>query len=146
LGIQRDGSTTVDAFRISLDYNGLWVDLESGMVAKAPLFHWSLQGTGGAFVKSGMDPQEVQLQKGLSPNDPSFGIEDPAQAGWYYPGDGEAVRLTTPAGRYGDFYRDVAAVLTSGKKPSFPASDGLVVVRLLDLCRASAAQGRTVIL
>lgn len=144
LGIQRDGSTTVDAFRISLDYNGLWVDLESGMVAKAPMFHWSLQGTGGAFLKSGLDPQESQLQKGLSPNDPAFGVEDPAQAGWYYPAAGEPTRLTTPAGRYADFYRDVAATMLEGQPTSFPATDGLRVVMLLDLCRRSAAEKRSV--
>jgi len=144
LGIQRDGSSTVDAFRISLGYDGLWADLESGMVAKAPLFHWSLQGTGGAFVKPSMDPQEAQLQKGLSPNDPAFGVEDPANYGWYHPAQGEPVRLTTPPGRYADFYADVAHVLTQGAKPAFPATDGLTVVRLLDLCRQSAAQGRTV--
>jgi len=143
LGIQRDASSTVDAFRISLGYDGLWVDLEAGMVAKAPLFHWSLQGTGGAFVKSGMDPQESQLQKGLSPNDPGFGEEDPANAGWYHPAVGEPLRLTTPAGKYADFYADVAQVMTKGTKPAFPATHGLTAVRLLDLCRRSATQGRT---
>lgn len=143
LGTQRDGSSTIDAFRISLDYDGLWVDLEAGMVARAPLFHWSLQGTSGAFVKSGMDPQESQLQRGLSPQDPAFGVEDPANAGWFHPAEGLPIRLETPAGRYADFYADVARVLTEGAKPQFPAEDGLRAVRLLDLCRRSAAEGRT---
>lgn len=145
LGIQRDGSSTVDAFRISLDYDGgLWVDLEAGMVVKAPSFHWALHGTGGSFVKAGLDPQEGQLQRGLVPSDPAFGQEDPAQAGWLYPADGEPVRLETPAGRYASFYDDVAAVLAGRKAPDFPASDGLAVVRLLDLCRRSASAGATV--
>jgi scyllo-inositol 2-dehydrogenase (NADP+) len=143
LGIQRDGSTTVDAFRISLDYPGLWVDLEAGMVTRAPTFHWALHGTGGSFVKGGMDPQEAQLQKGLRPSDPAFGFEDPAQAGVLTPAQGEPVRLETPAGRYAAFYDDVLAVLTEGRKPAFPATDGLAVVKLLDLCRKSASEGRT---
>jgi scyllo-inositol 2-dehydrogenase (NADP+) len=148
LGIQRDGSGTVDAFRISLDYSspweGLWVDLEASMVARAPQFHWSLQGTGGAFVKSGMDPQESQLQRRLSPRDSKFGVEDAELAGWFYPAAGGSERLLTPPGRYADFYADVAAVLRDGKTPSFPLEDGLRVVKLLELCRLSAAEARTV--
>lgn len=144
LGIQRDGSKTVDAFRISLDYDGLWVDLESTMVAKTSVFHWSLQGTDGAFVKSGMDPQESQLQRGLSPNDPTFGVEDSGNHGWLYPASGAPERLVSPPGRYADFYRDVAENLSKGLPTAFPATDGLRVVVLLDLCRRSAAEGRTV--
>ncbi len=147
-GIQRDGSSTVDAFRISLDYaepwKGLWVDLEAGMVARAPMFHWSLQGTGGAFVKSGMDPQEAQLQKGMIPGTPGFGVEPEEQTGVFYKVSGETERLVSPPGRYADFYADVAEVLRTGKPSLFPAEDGLKVVRLLELCRQSALEGRTV--
>jgi scyllo-inositol 2-dehydrogenase (NADP+) len=148
LGVQRDGSQTVDAFRISLDYGapwqGLWVDLEAGMVARAPQFHWSLQGTGGAFVKSGFDTQESQLQKGLVPGTEGFGDEPTEQSGILYPASGEPERLVSPPGRYADFYTDVAEVLTHGTAPRFPAEDGLRVVRLLELCRQSAAEARTV--
>ena len=35
LGVQRDGSRTVDAFRISLDYPDLWVDLDSAIRSAA---------------------------------------------------------------------------------------------------------------
>jgi scyllo-inositol 2-dehydrogenase (NADP+) len=150
LGIQRDGSRTVDAFRISLDYGppheGLWVDLEAGMVARAPMFHWSLQGTGGAFVKSGLDPQESQLQTGKVPGSEGFGVEAPEQSGWLYPASGEPERLASPPGNYAAFYADVAAVMTEGKAPEFPAEDGVRVVRLLELCRQSAAEGRTILL
>jgi len=148
LGIQRDGSGTVDAFRISLDYGapreGLWVDLEAAMVVRAPQFHWSLQGTGGAFVKSGMDPQEAQLQQGLSPRSPGFGVESADQAGILYHASGETERLSAPPGRYAAFYADVAEVLATGKPALFPVEDGLRVVRLLELCRQSAAEARTV--
>lgn len=100
LGMQRDGSSTVDAFRISLDYgepwNGLWVDLEAGMVARAPMFHWSVQGTGGAFVKSGIDPQEAQLQKGMVPGIQGFGVEPEEQAGVFHKATGETERLISP--------------------------------------------------
>lgn len=150
VGVQRDGSRTVDAFRISLEYGepwaGLWVDLEAGMVARAPLFHWSLQGTGGAFVKNGMDVQEAQLQKGMSPAGAGFGVEPEEQAGVFYSASGETERIPSPPGRYAEFYADVADVLTKGTKPRFPAEDGLRVVRLLELCRQSAAEGRVITL
>ena len=146
LGIQRDESRTPDAFRIELEYEGLWVDLESGMVVRQSPFHWSLQGTGGTFQKASMDPQEAQLQAGMSPLDEQFGVEDPSRGGWFYPALGDAVQLPTPRGRYADFYRDVADVLLRGTAPTFPLSDGAAVVRILESCRTSSAEGRTITL
>jgi scyllo-inositol 2-dehydrogenase (NADP+) len=140
LGIQRDGSQTVDAYRISLDYPGLWVDLESSMVVRAGPFHWALHGTEGSLLKSGIDPQESQLQQGVSPLDPHFGVEDEAQAGWLHPRDGAPRRVPTPKGRYLAFYQNVADVLAGTAAPLFPAEDGLAVVRLLEACRQSAAE------
>jgi scyllo-inositol 2-dehydrogenase (NADP+) len=147
LGIQRDGSHTVDAYRISLTYpGGLWVDLESSMVVRHGPFHWALHGTEGTLLKSGLDPQEAQLQQGLSPLDPGFGREDEAQAAWLHPRDGSPRRLPTPPGRYLAFYENVAAAL-AGRAPSqFTAEQGLAVVRLLEACRRSAATGEEVAL
>jgi scyllo-inositol 2-dehydrogenase (NADP+) len=140
LGVQRDGSQTVDAYRISLEYPGLWVDLESSMVVREGPFHWALHGTEGTLLKAGIDPQEAQLQQGLSPLDPRFGVEDEAQAAWLYPRDGAPRRVATPKGDYLTFYRNVAAVLAGSAAPLFPAEDGRAVVRLLEACRESAAR------
>ncbi len=122
------------------------MDLEAGMVARAPLFHWSLQGTGGAFLKSGLDPQEAQLQSGKIPGTEGFGVEPPELAGWLYHAVGEPERLLSPPGNYAAFYDNVAGVLMRGILPEFPVEDGLRVVRLLELCRQSAAEARTVLL
>jgi scyllo-inositol 2-dehydrogenase (NADP+) len=146
LGVQRDGSKTVDAFRISLDYSRLWVDLESSMLVRHSPFHWALYGTEGTLLKSGLDPQESQLQQGLSPLDDRFGIEDEAQAAWLYPREGSPQRLVSPRGRYLSFYQHVAAVLRGVEEPLFTGDDGLAVVRLIEACRRSAALGGQVTL
>jgi scyllo-inositol 2-dehydrogenase (NADP+) len=140
LGIQRDGSQTVDAYHIALDYPGLWVDLESSMVVREGPFHWALHGTEGSLLKAGIDPQERQLQQGLSPLDPRFGLEDEAQAAWLYPREGAPRRVPSPKGRYLAFYENVADVVRDGAAPLFPAEDGLAVVRVIEACRQSAAQ------
>jgi scyllo-inositol 2-dehydrogenase (NADP+) len=144
LGVQRDGSRTVDAFRISLEYPRLWVDLESSMVVRHSPFHWALYGTEGTLLKSGVDPQESQLQQGLSPLDPHFGVEGEAQAAWLYPREGSPRRLPGARGRYLSFYQHVAAVLRRGEEPLFTGDDGLAVVRLIEACRSSAARGSDV--
>jgi scyllo-inositol 2-dehydrogenase (NADP+) len=141
-GIQRDGSRTVDAFAIALEYPGLWVDLESSMLVRQSPFHWALYGTEGTLLKSGFDPQESQLQQGLSPLDPRFGIEDEAQAAWLYPRDGEPRRLPVARGRYLSFYEHVAAVLRGRDQPRFTGAEGLAVVRLIEACRQSALTRR----
>jgi scyllo-inositol 2-dehydrogenase (NADP+) len=146
LGVQRDGSKTVDAFRISLEYPRLWVDLESSMLVRHGPFHWALYGTEGTLLKAGVDPQESQLQQGLSPLDPRFGIEDEAQAAWLYPREGSPRRVPGARGRYLSFYEHVAAVVRRGEEPRFTGEDGLAVVRLIEACRRSAALGAGVTL
>ncbi len=141
-GVQRDGSAVVDAFRISLDYDGLWVDLSSSMVVRTSPFHWSLQGTKGSFLKSGMDPQEEQLQKGLKPGTETFGAE--AKEHWGVLTLAEEGTRTVPTlnGRYLEFYQNFAKALRGQEPLTFTAQKGQDVVRLLEACRLSAREGR----
>ena len=141
-GVQRDKSAVVDAFRISLDYAGLWVDLSSSMVVRRSPFHWALQGTDGTFLKSGMDPQEEQLQKGLNPQDDTFGAEPEAHWGVFTDREGNSSSLPTQKGRYLAFYQNFAKALRNEEPLAFTAQDGQDVVRLLEACRRSAREGR----
>jgi scyllo-inositol 2-dehydrogenase (NADP+) len=138
LGIQRDGSKSVDAFRVSLNYPGLWVDLESSMVVRASPFHWALHGTQGSFIKKGMDPQEARLLNGESPTQEGFGRDDEENFGVLSLSDGTIERLPTQKGRYLDFYLSLAATLGQNAVNLFSAQAGKEVVELLDLCRKSA--------
>lgn len=136
-GKQRDGSTTVDSFRISLEYPGLWVDLEASMLVKKPLFRWALYGTEGTLVKTSLDPQESQLQRGISPLDPAFGVDREEDFAVLYPREGEAQKIPTMKGRYIDFYAGLARTLGEGLPLEFPADRGLRVVELIEACRKS---------
>ncbi len=146
LGVQRDGSAVVDAFRISLDYAGLWVDLSSSMVVRRSPFHWALQGTKGTFLKSGMDPQEEQLQKGLNPQDETFGAEPEQLWGVFTDGEGNSRAIPTQKGRYLAFYQNFVKALRNEEPLAFTAQEGQEVVRLLEACRRSAREGQVVTL
>ena len=138
LGIQRDGSKAVDAFRVSLSYPELWVDLESSMVVRASPFHWALHGTQGSLLKKGMDPQEARLLNGELPTQEGFGSDDKENFAVLSLSDGTIERLPTLPGRYQDFYSSLPAALTPNAANTFSAEAGKEVVELLDLCRKSA--------
>src|SRR6202451_4449322 len=65
---QRESSTVDDAFDVSLEYeNGVRAMTRARIIAYAPGPHFLLHGTGGSFVKYGMDPQEERLRSGKFP-------------------------------------------------------------------------------
>ncbi|NNM67184.1 MAG: Gfo/Idh/MocA family oxidoreductase [Spirochaetales bacterium] len=138
LGIQRDGSRAVDAFRVSMSYPGLWVDLEASMIVRASPFHWALHGTQGTFIKKGMDPQEARLLNGELPTQEGFGRDDKENFAVLSLSDGTIERLPTLEGKYKDFYGTLPAALQPNAANPFSSQAGKEVVDLLDLCRKSA--------
>jgi scyllo-inositol 2-dehydrogenase (NADP+) len=75
-GIYREGSEVPDYFNYHLKYpNQLNVFLTSGLLMAEVVPGFAVYGTLGSFVKDRCDTQEAQLDHGMMPNDPGFGIE-----------------------------------------------------------------------
>jgi predicted dehydrogenase len=75
-GIYREGSVVPDYFTYHLKYpNQLNVFLTSGLLVAEVLPGFTLHGTGGSFVKERCDVQETQLDAGMLPTDPAYGVE-----------------------------------------------------------------------
>lgn len=75
-GIYRAGSEVVDYFNYHLMYpNQLNVYLTSGLLIAENLPGFVVHGTTGSFVKDRCDVQEAQLDGGMMPNEPGFGVE-----------------------------------------------------------------------
>jgi predicted dehydrogenase len=80
--IHRDGSEVPDYFSFRLTYpNQLNVYLTSSMLTVEPTAGFVVNGKIGSFIKDRTDSQEEQLDKGMLPTDPAYGIEPSGSEG-----------------------------------------------------------------
>ena len=137
-----------DAFDILLHYPGLRVLLRATMLACSPGPRFAVHGDRGTFRKHGLDPQENALKAGTTPGSPGWGEEDESQWGTLSLAgeDGSVAHrsVRTEPGDYRQFYANVRDAVLGTAGLAVPASDGLRVIRLLELARESSRLRRTV--
>jgi scyllo-inositol 2-dehydrogenase (NADP+) len=81
-GIYRTGSEVPDYFNYHLTYpNQLNVYLTSGLLIAGETPGFVVHGTNGSFIKNRTDVQEAQLDKGMMPTDPAYGLEPAGNEG-----------------------------------------------------------------
>lgn len=145
----REGGPNNDWFEARLRWaGGLRVSLGASMLAAQPGARWVLQGSRGGYTKHGLDTQEDAMKAGAVPGASADWGADP-QAGtlrWAPdPAQPEALQTqawpTTP-GDYRAYYAGVRDALRGQGANPVPAREALAVMRLLDLGRQSAAEGR----
>lgn len=145
---QRDGAVTNDGFHAQLRYtDGLRVVLHATTLGASPAPRFTVHGTRGSFVKTGLDPQEDTLKTGQRPDGVSR---------WDLPVEMASVHLqdeqspdtvrTSPhpvqPGRYTDYYAAVRdTILGKGPNP-VTGEQATQVMSLLDLGEASHAARR----
>jgi scyllo-inositol 2-dehydrogenase (NADP+) len=137
---QRPGAQVDDYFDLALHYAERRVCLRCSTLVANPRPRFAVHGTGGSYVKHGLDPQEAQLKAGMDPRAPDFGINQ--RDGTLALPDGSAETVPTERGDYRAFYEAVADALIDGAPvPVDPAGprDGLL---LIDLARQAACLGR----
>jgi len=139
VALQRAAAAVDDYFDVTLIYGRRRVRLCASTLVAAPRPRFAVHGTGGSFVKYGLDPQEAALKGGGSPGDVGFGEDDPGSYGVLTLADGVSERVPTRVGRYLGFYEAVAR----GEVP-VPAADGRASLHLIDLARQSARAGRKI--
>lgn len=82
LGENRDHTKVDDYLAIQLSYpNDLYVFLTASMLVADIKEAFIINGVKGSFSKNHADVQEAQLLNGMKPTVPSYGIEDPKDAG-----------------------------------------------------------------
>lgn len=145
--IERQGGLADDAFDIVFHYPGdMRAVLSSSILAAVQRPRFLLFGTAGAFVKQTVDPQENNLRFGKLPAKGSWGAESIENWGVLTLSDGTNTTLRSipsGSGDYRDFYANVRDAL-EGKAESFVSLPwALDVMRMLELCRASSEQQRT---
>jgi scyllo-inositol 2-dehydrogenase (NADP+) len=137
---QRPGAAVDDYFDLTLHYGERRVCLRASTLVIEPRPRFAVYGSGGAFVKYGLDPQEAQLKAGMDPRDPRFGVED--RTGTLTLPDGSAEPVPQERGRYLDFYEAVVRAIRNGAPVPVDPADARNGLMLIGLARRAAAEGR----
>jgi scyllo-inositol 2-dehydrogenase (NADP+) len=136
----RKGSKTTDYFHVLLHYNDLEVVLHASSFSAAPNLRFRLEGTGGSFVKYGLDPQEQQLTSGITPNDPCYGAEDADNYGHFYT-ESSTELIETEQGCYQQYYAEISAALALGADNPVNPEEAVEVLKILELAEISSVKG-----
>lgn len=143
LAVLRRGGQTDDWGHAVLHYPHIRVVLHASLLVSGGGPRTQVHGTLGSWAKFGADTQEPQLQKGMSPNDPAFGV-DPDEGIFYNGATGEQTKTPTPIGRQQRFYEGVRDAITSGAPLPIKPEEALAVMKVLEGFYASAREGHIV--
>ena len=141
---QRNDARTDDWFSLVLHYERRRVVLASSSLVAAPRPRFALHGTGGSFVKYGLDPQEGYLRGGGTASDADFGREPRTAWGTLTDAAGATTPVEAERGDWRRFYAGVADAIAGGGPPPVTAAEALVGLRLIAQARRSASEGRTI--
>ncbi len=138
---EKDGPGANDSFTIRLRYPGVSVTLGANGLSLPAMARFHLRGTGGGYVKKGVDPQEAALQKITRIEDRKWGEEPAHDWGLLHVGiDGGSVSRPVPSlhGDYRRFYAGIRDALEGLGPAPVTAVDGWRVARLLEWAAESS--------
>lgn len=94
-GIFRSESQVDDYMHVHLRYeSGLNVFVTASLLTASPLPSFVVHGTRGSYIKSRTDVQEDQLQAGVTPDSPEYGVEKDGNEGMLVSINEHGVRST----------------------------------------------------
>jgi scyllo-inositol 2-dehydrogenase (NADP+) len=140
LEMQRAGAKAVDYFHLILKYGTLRVVLHGSCLAKKHALRYILHGDNGSYVKSGIDPQEEGLKKGILPGDTGWGEEKPEAYGeTEYLEDQLEITdsISSKPGCYEKYYEGVALFIGTSSKNPVSAGDALMVIKIIEAAMLS---------
>ena len=151
LAQQRDGAQATDYFHVQLRYPRLRVVLHAGALVPAAALpahglRFAVHGTGGSWIKHGLDPQEDALRAGMLPGSDGWG-RDPRPGTWLrVAGDGTVQEAAppAPAGDYPAYYARLHDAIVDGTAPPVSGEDALLVMRVIEAGLHSDAERREV--
>lgn len=134
LSAQKPNGLVIDYAHILLRYERMRAIVHISQTVPDHALRFVVHGTGGSYIKHGLDRQESQAKAGMSPvapgwgNDPDKGMFSPVQDG----AAGRAVAIDNLQGNYQAYYHGVRdAILGVGPNP-VPPEQALSVMEILD--------------
>ena len=157
LRTDRDQGSVPDGVDIYLSFHGpegrdVLVRLGTTSLAAEPAPRYRLHGTGGSYVKYGLDPQEPTLVAGG--HVPAVGSAEPwlpeAESMWgtltvatdpSAPAQMERTQVPTIPGDYRDYYSNVAAAILGEAEPILTPRAAVRTARVIELAIESSRTG-----
>ena len=141
LAVQRRGAQTDDWFHVLLNYDRLRVILHGSVIVAGGTPRMAIHGTGGSWLKYGLDVQEEQLLGGVIPGQRGWG-QDPRPALFYNGRDSQPLELALPAGDQRQYYVGIRdAIRQQGTNPVSPA-EAVAVMAVLETVIESSTSGK----
>jgi predicted dehydrogenase len=126
-----------DAFVALTHTNGVRSHLWMSAIAADLGPRFRVLGDRAAYTSYGLDVQEQQLRDGLTPADPGYGITPPEAYGLLGT-PGKVRPRPTEAGRYQDFYPQVAAAIRGEGPPPVTLEDAVASLEVIESALPSA--------
>lgn len=140
--VQRRQAEVDDYFELVLHYGPMRAILSASTLVAAPRPRFALHGSKGSFVKFGLDPQESALKAGIMPGSSGFGRDDPSCYGTLTDAEGRSEAVATEQGRYTAYYEAVADAILLGQPVPVDPADARMGLRIIEIARRSAREGR----
>ena len=141
IACQRDGAAVDDYFEVTLHHGRARVVCAAASLVAAGRPRFAVHGTGGSFVKYGIDPQEAVLRAGGGPDDPGYG-EEPAEAwGRRTDANGAQSRVPSLRGDWRRFYAGVVSAVEGTTPPPVAIDDAVAGLRVIALARIASETG-----
>jgi predicted dehydrogenase len=143
----RPNALVPDWFELMLYYPQITVKLGGGFLTKEALPSFVANGVNGSFMKERTDIQEFQLLQGLSPLDPSYGIEISQPKGLiHYTNEVKDIRknISTLPGNYLEFYEQLYQAIRNNSAPPVTQEIALAVIQILNAAEISHAQQKVI--
>jgi predicted dehydrogenase len=145
---QRPTAQVDDSFDVHMEYPQRRATLRARIIAYAPGPHLLIHGTGGSFIKYGMDPQEEILRSPNCPDGPDWGpdwgVETEERWGTLSPVGGEPHKVKTERGDYRGYYANVRDAIEKGSPLDVTPDQALRTMRGILLAHKSSREGRRV--
>ncbi|NMM48767.1 oxidoreductase [Marinigracilibium pacificum] len=143
---QRPEAVVEDRFTIILFYPDKRVTLNAGMLASWQGPKILVQGTKGAYLKYGLDPQEALLKKGKTPADsPSlWGKQSSERQPKIIHPDGTQENLTAIPGDYRGYYSNIATSILEKSTPEVTGIDGLNTIKIIEAAISSSKEKKNI--
>ncbi|WP_341220638.1 Gfo/Idh/MocA family oxidoreductase [Polaribacter atrinae] len=133
LGHFRPNTQVDDYAHFHLLYpDGLQVFITTSMLVAEPQPAFILHGTKGSYIKQRADVQEQQLQEGIKPSNPLFGIESTNTLGVLTYFNDEGVKkhenIISKKSSYKQVFDDVYGTIREGK--TYPVTENQIIQQL----------------
>ncbi|WP_343329708.1 Gfo/Idh/MocA family oxidoreductase [Polaribacter staleyi] len=133
LGKFRPNTQVDDYAHFHLLYpEGMQVFITTSLLVSEPQPAFILHGTKGSYIKQRADVQEQQLQEGMKPSNPLFGIESTNTPGILTYFNDEGVKkhenITSKKSSYKQVFDDVYGTIRDGK--TYPVTENQIIQQL----------------